>query len=428
MVMDKMTLRNVLPGVCLAFLLGLLSACAPLPATSTVEKLNLKGTSTKTPFLAISTYTATSSPAPTLPPSQTPAATDPPASPTGTQTKEPTPTVLPTTLTSTAVAETPLPTSTSDSQKSDERGAAVVQVSVTTNCRTGPGVNYPRLSPLQAGKEAELIGRDASWTYWVIKDPGRTGQNCWLWGYYASTTGNLKALKVFTAPTPPGGYPSPQPTSSPLPTSVPATKAPSKTPRPTKTSTPSGPTPTPNLTPGTTTNTPLPPTATPVPPTATPFPDPGYCAYTSVLTNHEQKIKKLINQARVEHGLPKLRTDSRLVNAARDHGRDMTCNGMSGHNSSDGTRAWVRISLALGHGPNWCDNNWACTEIWSGHGSPEDAFYWWMNHEPYDPNEKDNIHKRMILHTRMTHMGVGAIYYNDGNRTRIYYTVDFARP
>jgi uncharacterized protein YkwD len=326
------------------------------------------------------------------------------------------------------VAETPLPTPTSDSQKSDEQGAAVVQVSVTTNCRTGPGVNYPRLSALPAGKEAELIGRDASWTYWVIKDPGRSGQNCWLWGYYASTTGSLKALKVFSAPTPPGGYPTPQPTSSPLPTSVPATKAPSRTPRPTKTSTPSGPTPTPNLTPGTATNTPLPPTATPVPPTATPIPDPGYCAYTSVLPGEEDQIFQMINQARKNHGLPKLKNLNSLVTIARDHGRDMTCHGTYSHTSTDGTRAWERISVALGHGPNWCYNHCCCSEIFYGGGSPQIAFNWWMTHQSQDPNYKDNIHKRTILSQYSTHMGVGAIYYNKNGVVRKFYTVDFARP
>ena len=433
MAMRKFTLVLLLGSM---GLISLLSGCTPIDPLPSPQKINQKGTPTRTPFLSISTFTPTTSPLPPESPvptfteiartqTETPELTSTgsltlEASQTGSPSPSPSPSVTPT--------SPPQATPTQKSQSRDTSGDPSVRVSVTTNCRTGPGLNYSRLSPLQAGQQAKILGRDAGWNYWIIKDPGNTGLSCWLWGYYGTTSGDLNGLQVYTPPTPSGGDPTPVALPSSPATKIPNASAPSKTPVPTRTFTPSGPTPTPNLTPGTPTPTPLPPTATPVPPTSTPIPDPGYCSGTVVLSGKERTIRQMINQTRQDHGLPKLQQLDVLTQAARDHGRDMLCNGMSGHNSSDGTRAWVRISLALGHGPNWCDNNWACTEIWSGHGTPESAMYWWMNHTPYDPNQTDNIHKRMILHDRMTHFGVGAISYNDGSRTRIYYTVDFARP
>jgi uncharacterized protein YkwD len=150
-----------------------------------------------------------------------------------------------------------------------------------------------------------------------------------------------------------------------------------------------------------------------------------------VLLNEEDKIRNLINQARIAHGLPKLKIDVRLVYAARDHGRDMTCHGTYSHTSTDGRKAWERISVALGHGPNWCYNNCCCSEIFYGGGSyltPQIAFNWWMTHPSQDPNYKDNIHKRTILSQYSTVLGVGVIYYQHDGVIRKFYTVDFARP
>ena len=62
----------------------------------------------------------------------------------------------------------------------------------------------------------------------------------------------------------------------------------------------------------------------------------------------------MINQARRDAGLNTLRSLDSLVSAARDHGQDMTCNGLYGHTSSDGTRAWERIGL-YAHGIEACN-------------------------------------------------------------------------
>ena len=78
--------------------------------------------------------------------------------------------------------------------------AAQVTVSVPTNCRTGPGVVYDRVGGLQVGEVAEVVGRHADRNYWVIRNPSRPGELCWLWGEYATVTGNTSGLPVMTPP------------------------------------------------------------------------------------------------------------------------------------------------------------------------------------------------------------------------------------
>jgi len=87
-------------------------------------------------------------------------------------------------------------------------GVVQVYVSVPTNCRTGPGVDYPRVGGLQLDQVANVVGRNATGDYWIIRNPSRASETCWLWGRHATVVGDTSALPVFTPP--------------PLPTPVPA--------------------------------------------------------------------------------------------------------------------------------------------------------------------------------------------------------------
>lgn len=414
----------------------LLAGCDQIQAT---QKYTLKGTATKTPFQIKHTYTATNQPAPTHTPSKTSTITlTHTNSPVPSETSQFTETVTPEppTLTSTA-----LPSSSPQKISQDENsGKATVRVSITTNCRTGPGLAYPKLTPLYPNKSVNLIGRDKSSSYWIIKDPGNTGRECWLWGYYANTTGDTGNLPVYSPP----DQPTQRASSTPLPTE-PTTPPATRTPRPSATPMTPLPTNTPNLTPATITNTPLPPSDTPIPsetpipsktplPSATPLPSntppAKYCAYTSALPSEEQQIMDLINKARRNHGLDELIMNNKLRTAAREHGEDMTCNGIYSHNSSDGTFAWQRIGLAVKGNSNWCYSNCCCGEIFYGGGSyltPALAFDWWMHHPSADPSYSDNIHKRTILGQYYNRLGVGVIYYEHNGVIRKFYTVDFIR-
>lgn len=78
-----------------------------------------------------------------------------------------------------------------------------VTVSVETNCRTGPSVNFASKYSLPAGQVAEVIGKNTLTNYWIIKIPGSgSGSTCWLWGKYATVSGNVNGLAEIATPTP----------------------------------------------------------------------------------------------------------------------------------------------------------------------------------------------------------------------------------
>ncbi len=89
----------------------------------------------------------------------------------------------------------------------------VVQVSENTNCRIGPGKVYELIGALLVGEQTEIVAKDPSETYWYVRNPDQGGY-CWLWGYYATTSGNTASLPVFTPPPTPTFTPSPTPEPS----------------------------------------------------------------------------------------------------------------------------------------------------------------------------------------------------------------------
>ena len=86
-----------------------------------------------------------------------------------------------------------------------------ISVSVPTNCRVGPGRAYARIGALLVGEVAEVVGRNAAGTYWIIVNPDRQSGTCWLWGEYATLAGNISLLHVYTPP------PTPIPSPTPIP-------------------------------------------------------------------------------------------------------------------------------------------------------------------------------------------------------------------
>jgi len=87
--------------------------------------------------------------------------------------------------------ETPTPAATNT--------PTVPQVSVNsaTNCRTGPSVAYDLLWTMQPGQVAEVVGKHTPSGYWIVKYPN--GQ-CWLWGQYATVSGNIGPLPEYPQP------------------------------------------------------------------------------------------------------------------------------------------------------------------------------------------------------------------------------------
>lgn len=140
------------------------------------------------------------------------------------------PTALPATVTPITVEQSPTPDVTLPAPTSTEvlsptpdftftpvftltpavaPGAPQITVSVATNCRLGPGPEYARVGILNVNEGSEVLGRNAAGTWWLIRNPDRSNQVCWLWGRYAAVTGDTSGLPVPTSPplpTPDAGF------------------------------------------------------------------------------------------------------------------------------------------------------------------------------------------------------------------------------
>jgi uncharacterized protein YraI len=101
--------------------------------------------------------------------------------------------------------------------------AAQVSVTSDTNCRTGPSSDFDLVLTMHPGATAPVIGKYPSANYWIISNPA--GGSCWLWGQYATVTGDTSSVPDYPAP----AAPSPKPTKVKKPTETPE---PSHTPAP----------------------------------------------------------------------------------------------------------------------------------------------------------------------------------------------------
>jgi hypothetical protein len=157
-------------------------ACVVPGGPAPTEDLNFLGTAVMSTMVAGATQTSlagvpvglvdTATPGATFTPSVTPSATSTP------------------TLVSTSTPSIPL-----------------ISVTVPTNCRVGPGKVYDRVGALLVGQVAEVVGRDLNGNYWYIRNPSSSNGYCWLWGEYATVTGNFAVLPVFTPPPTPTPMP-----------------------------------------------------------------------------------------------------------------------------------------------------------------------------------------------------------------------------
>lgn len=108
--------------------------------------------------------------------------------------------------------ETPAPTSTdtptleptsTSTPVPENLEPITVEVSLDTNCRSGPGKVYPYLGGLYVGEESTVHGIDPSGAWLYIANPDINDEYCWIWGYYAETSRDTDPLPIYTpAPTP----------------------------------------------------------------------------------------------------------------------------------------------------------------------------------------------------------------------------------
>ncbi len=76
-----------------------------------------------------------------------------------------------------------------------------VTVSQNTNCRSGPSVEFNEVGALNPGQIAEVVGKDTFDNYWIVKLPDSPGKTCWLWGQYATVTGDASMVADVATPT-----------------------------------------------------------------------------------------------------------------------------------------------------------------------------------------------------------------------------------
>lgn len=107
-----------------------------------------------------------------------------------------------------ALNATPLASPTANTQANTEAtptySQPLVSVGDVTNCRTGPGVNYQRVTQILPSTSVEIIGFFPP-NYWIVStDAGE----CWVSGEFATPSGSFAAVPTVTAPpTPIGGDP-----------------------------------------------------------------------------------------------------------------------------------------------------------------------------------------------------------------------------
>ncbi len=87
--------------------------------------------------------------------------------------------------------------------------AVTANVTATTNCRSGPGTAYSIVTALNAGQQVTVAGQDTADNYWIVTNPDGSG-TCWLWGQYATVTGDTAALAQVQPP----AAPTPKPTKA----------------------------------------------------------------------------------------------------------------------------------------------------------------------------------------------------------------------
>ncbi len=102
-------------------------------------------------------------------------------------------------------------------------GDVTVTVTTATNCRTGPGQAFSIVYGMPVGQVAKVVAKNIYSGYWIIEIPGQAGKTCWLWGQYATVTGDTSKLTDIVTPT--GSAPTktntPRPTATATATSAP---------------------------------------------------------------------------------------------------------------------------------------------------------------------------------------------------------------
>ena len=146
------------------------------------------------------------------------------------------------------------------------------------------------------------------------------------------------------------------------------------------------------------------PTPKPTTPRPTPKPTPKPTGTA------EQQVLQLVNQQRAAAGCGALRSDSRLVAAARGHSQDMAVHHYFSHTGLDGSTFVDRVAAA-----GYPRNQAGGENIAAGYPTATAVMAGWMG---------SSGHRANILNCGFKSIGVGLAHASDGTA---YWTQDFGR-
>lgn len=99
------------------------------------------------------------------------------------------------------------PTASLTSTPAATMASVEVEVSVDTNCRSGPNVNFDYVGALLVGERTQIEARTNVSGYYIVNNPDRPGTTCWLWDRYATIFGDPTQLPMIEAPPTPTAAP-----------------------------------------------------------------------------------------------------------------------------------------------------------------------------------------------------------------------------
>ncbi|MEA1978987.1 MAG: hypothetical protein U9N80_13945, partial [Chloroflexota bacterium] len=74
--------------------------------------------------------------------------------------------------------ETPTPSATAEPTSTPTQ-VPQIRVDENTNCRSGPGVDFPNKGVLRVGEVADVIGRSTVPDYWLVTNAQLPEDGCW---------------------------------------------------------------------------------------------------------------------------------------------------------------------------------------------------------------------------------------------------------
>jgi hypothetical protein len=77
----------------------------------------------------------------------------------------------------------------------------MISVEDVTNCRSGPGINYERITQITPGGQVDVVGVFPP-GYWIVSTGAGT---CWVSAEFATPVGSVGAVPTVTAPATPEG-------------------------------------------------------------------------------------------------------------------------------------------------------------------------------------------------------------------------------